>query len=160
LFLERLETRVVPGFVSPLSSLTLGEPDSVAVGDFNVDGKLDLAVANYATSSVSVLLGNGDGTFRPNGSYTAGNSPYVAVGDFNGDGFPDLAVRSSEASYVSVLLGNGDGTFQAARNFAVGTRAAAAPFAGIPPVHSEGWSGRRWHARIHDLDPLEEALLA
>src|SRR2546425_30496 len=102
-------------------------PASVAVGDFNRDGRPDLAVANYAASlpgTVSVLLGNGDGTFQPALIFgTSGANPeYVAVGDFNGDGVPDLAVAHSGSTpgTVSVLLGNGDGTFQPARLFAAG----------------------------------------
>jgi hypothetical protein len=71
---------------------------------------------------VSVLLGNGDGTFQAARNFAAGNRPWsVAVGDFNGDGIPDLAVANSYSNNVSVLLGNGDGTFQAARNFAAGS---------------------------------------
>jgi hypothetical protein len=97
----------------------------VAVGDFNGDGILDLAVANGSGNSVSVLLGNGDGTFRPARSFAAGNTPwFVAVGDFNGDGRLDLVVAhlgdQHVSVFVSVLLGNGDGSFQAAHNFAAG----------------------------------------
>src|SRR6266446_3050476 len=94
-------------------------PDSVAVGDFNGDGKLDLAVANFDSNDISVLLGNGDGSFQAALTFAAGSSPVsVAVGDFNGDGKLDLAVANSGSSYPSVLLGNGDGTFQAALSFA------------------------------------------
>jgi hypothetical protein len=87
-------------------------PESVAVGDFNGDGTLDLAVANNTVSgTVSVLLGNGDGTFQDARNYATGNGPdSVAVGDFNGDGTLDLAVAG--AGGVRVMLGNGDGTFQ------------------------------------------------
>jgi hypothetical protein len=95
-------------------------PFSVAVGDFNGDGKLDLAVADNG-GGVSVLLGNGDGTFQPAVSYAAGSIPWsVAVGDFNGDGKLDLAVANAGSDNVSVLLGNGDGTFQPAVNYAAG----------------------------------------
>lgn len=89
-------------------------PYSVAVGDFNRDGKLDLVVANYAfVYTVSVLLGNGDGTFKPQVTYPVGTQPdCVAVGDLNGDGKLDLAVSDFFDGAVSVLLGNGDGTFQ------------------------------------------------
>jgi len=94
---------------------------SVVSGDFNGDGRDDLAVANQASGTLSVLLGDGDGTFQPPLTFTAGGSPVsVAVGDFNGDGKPDLAVANYDSDDVSVLLGNGDGTFQAAQTFAVG----------------------------------------
>jgi hypothetical protein len=98
-------------------------PYSVAVGDFNGDGKLDLVAANDASGDVSVLLGKGDGTFQPAVNYAAGSLPYsVAVGDFNGDGKLDLAVASSGSNSLSVLLGNGDGTFQPAVTYAAGTQ--------------------------------------
>jgi hypothetical protein len=90
------------------------------VGDFNGDGKLDLAVTNVLFSSVSVLLGNGDGTFGAATNYGAGFTPLsVAVGDFNGDGKLDLAVANASDNTVSVLLGNGTGGFGAAINYAV-----------------------------------------
>jgi len=93
------------------------EPISVAVGDFNGDGKLDLAVANNGSNNVSILLGNGDGAFQAAADYGAGTEPYsVAVGDFNGDGKLDVVV-ANEGGNVSILLGNGDGTFQAAVNY-------------------------------------------
>ena len=93
-----------------------------AVGDFNGDGKADLAVANYNSASLSVLLGNGDGTFGTAVNYGTGTNPQsVAVGDFNGDGKADLAVTNVESANVSVLLGNGDGTFQTAVNYGTGS---------------------------------------
>jgi hypothetical protein len=95
--------------------------DSMAAGDFNGDGKPDLAVANSGSNNVSVLLGNGDGTFHAAVNYTVGSNPIsVAVGDFNGDGKLDLVTANSGSNNISVLLGNGDGTFQAAINHAVG----------------------------------------
>ena len=99
-------------------------PSSVAVGDFNGDGVPDFATANFGANTVSVLLGNGDGTFQAAQTYaTAGFNPeFVAVGDVNLDGRQDLAVAQSGStpSLVSVLLGNGDGSFQPARIFATG----------------------------------------
>jgi hypothetical protein len=107
---------------------------SVAVADINGDGKPDLVVANDCTNndncangSVSVLLGNGDGTFQTAVSYSSGGQyPYsVAVADVNGDGKPDLIVANEcgsncENNSVSVLLGNGDGTFQTAVSYSSG----------------------------------------
>src|SRR5205085_1849908 len=100
-------------------------PVSVAVADVNGDGHPDLAVANVGNNfmavNVSVLLGNGDGTFQGARNFDAGQVPHsVAVRDVNGDGPTDLTVANHSSYNVSVLLGNGDGTFQLARNFAAG----------------------------------------
>ena len=106
-------------------------PAFVVTADFNGDGHLDLAVANYAIpGTVSVLLGKGDGTFAAAVQYSTGSLAYgLAVGDLNGDGKPDLAVANAGENYVSVLLGNGDGTFQAAVNYTVG---------GVAPMGGSG----------------------
>jgi hypothetical protein len=96
-------------------------PYSVAVGDFNGDKIPDLVVANYATNTVSVLLGVGNGTFQEHVDFPVGSEPTsVATGDFNGDGNLDLVVTNFHANTVSVLLGKGDGTFNAAVNYSVG----------------------------------------
>jgi len=98
------------------------DPDSAAVGDFNGDGKLDLAVANEGSNNVSILLGKCDGTFQAAVDYGAGSNPSsVAVGDFRDDGKLDLVVANDGSDNVSILLGNGDGTFQAAVNYGVGS---------------------------------------
>jgi uncharacterized protein (TIGR03437 family) len=97
-------------------------PGSLAIGDFNGDGKADLTVANSRSNNVSVLLGNGNGTFQAAVNYAAGATPrLVAVGDFNGDGKADLAVANWDSNNVSVLLGNGNGTFQPAVSYAAGS---------------------------------------
>ena len=120
LFVERLEDRVVPAFVAPLAFDAGNSPVAVAAGDFTGTGVLDLAVVNDTSpGAVTVLLGNGDGTFHRGESFAVGNRPQsVAVGDFTHDGHLDLAVANYFSNTVSVLLGNGDGTFQPARNFA------------------------------------------
>ena len=97
-------------------------PFSIATGEFNGDGKLDLAVANDFSNSVSILLGNGDGTFRPAAAYSAGSGPIaIAVGDFNADGKLDLAIANNGSGDVTVFLGNGDGTFQPGVAYSAGS---------------------------------------
>ena len=92
-------------------------PVSVATGDFNGDGILDLATAddgNYpATGTVTILKGKGDGTFTISSQPAVGRSPRsLRVADFNGDGLPDLALANAYDNSVIVLLGKTDGTFE------------------------------------------------
>jgi hypothetical protein len=78
-----------------------------------VDEKSDLAVANQYDDKVSVLLGNGDGSFQSAVNYVAGGGPSsVAIGDLNGDANPDIVVANRYSRNVSVLLSIGDGSFQ------------------------------------------------
>jgi uncharacterized protein (TIGR03437 family) len=94
---------------------------ALAVGDFNADGKQDLAVANAGSGDVSVLLGNGDGTFQSaisvpaqGGSVnTSETGPFsIAAGDLNRNGRQDLVILFPQSDQVGVLLNNGDGSFQ------------------------------------------------
>ena len=79
--MDPLEDRLVPSFAAPVGYPTGSMPESVAVGDFLGNGVLDLAVANQGDNSVSVLLGNGDGSFQAARNYSAGRDPAsVAVG--------------------------------------------------------------------------------
>jgi hypothetical protein len=113
LALEGLEDRTVPSFFTPPTFPVGLAPVAQAVGDFNGDGKVDVAVINEGSNAVSVLLGDGNGTFKPAVNSPTGAFPVgVAVGDFNGDGHLDLAVANSVSNSISVLMGNGDGTFQ------------------------------------------------
>lgn len=107
-------------------------PLSVVTADFNGDGKLDLAVADSCGSSspcgrpglVSILLGNGDGTFQTHVDYAAGSFPYTIVaGDFNGDGKLDVAVSDLDSAQVTILSGPGDGTFPNSTATAAGASA-------------------------------------
>ena len=108
-------------------------PTALATGDFNGDGHTDLVVADEGNATISVFLGNGDGTFRQRTDYAVGNSPvWVSTGDFNGDGVLDLAVANKTDGTVSVLFGNtnsassgatviGNGTFSAQTVYPVGS---------------------------------------
>src|SRR3989442_2442525 len=118
-------------FITHKDFVSGSNPVSVAVGDFNADGVQDLALTNYnccnlynyhpENNTVSVLLGNGDGTFQPARTFAVGTNPTsVVAGDFNSDGKLDLAVANAGSNTISVLLGNGDGSFQTAQTFAVG----------------------------------------
>ncbi|MBZ5611550.1 MAG: FG-GAP-like repeat-containing protein [Acidobacteriia bacterium] len=117
-----------PMFAAARSFNAVGDsPWFVVSGDFNGDGKADVAVANLSSSTISVLLGNGDGTLRTAVNYPVGADPaWLAVADLNGDGKLDLAVASQGCSPckpgqlgggIWVLLGNGDGTFRAGVNY-------------------------------------------
>ena len=121
---------------APNSPFPVGTgPSSATSADFDGDGKKDLAVANFGRldssdpskdvpGSISVELGNGDGTFqtaRDIGVGTDAHLSSVTNADLNGDGFVDLAATDQTSNKVFVLLGNGDGTFQEKTDFAVGT---------------------------------------
>ena len=101
-------------------------PMSVAVGDFNRDGKLDLATANSGTATVSILIGQGTGGFAaPVQIPTLGDIYAVVAADFTGDGDTDVAVSSQVSSLASILEGNGTGGFSSGVEFATGSRPAA-----------------------------------
>lgn len=113
-------------FISAPSIVSGQHPKSIAVADFNGDGKLDFATANPpvgGNEGVSVVLGNGNATFRPPRPVHVGVQPsFVNAGDFNSDGKADLVVGDLTycvASVIYVLLGNGDGTFQPPASYAI-----------------------------------------
>ena len=105
-------------------------PSGAVTADLHNDGHIDIITSNYYSNDISVLLGNGDGTFEAARSFAAGNRPTaLAVGDFNGDGRLDVAVADAGINGVgqgvSILLGNGDGTFQAPIFYPAGTYPAS-----------------------------------
>ena len=103
------------GTFRPAVTYAVGtSPAALTVGDFNGDGIPDLALGASGASgnTLTVLLGNGDGTFRPPQTFAAGGVVSLTVGDFNHDGIPDLIALNQTAGTVDVMLGNGDGTFR------------------------------------------------
>jgi len=104
--MQSAATEFTPPKVYPVGT----NPTAVVAGDFNGDGKLDLAVVNQGSGDVSILLGNGDGTFQAAKNVNVGGTPNsIVAGDFNGDHKLDLVVGS--ATNAVILLGKGDGTF-------------------------------------------------
>jgi len=99
---------------------TGNQPTGITVADFNGDGRQDVVVANQGDNTVSVLLGQLDGSLGPKTDFATGVSPAaVVVADLNGDGKSDIAVVDA-SGFVSILLGNGDGTFNPHVDYATG----------------------------------------
>ena len=128
----RLSTEFVQAS-APFAPVKGGKsPPSAALADVNGDGRPDLVTANRYKDTVSVLLGNGDGTFQPEQTFNVGAYPSsVTAADVNGDGRLDLVVTNKYGNSVSVLLGNGDGTFQPQQTFNVGVKPLSAAVADV-----------------------------
>jgi len=137
-------TAASANFAADTGAFTTGnQPRSVAIGDINNDGKLDMVIANFSggtAGNVTILLGDGSGGFNPaSGSPAAvGLGPLsVALADVNGDGKLDLVTANFNANTVSIRLGNGDGTFAAPTSLSIGAGAGPADVA-IGDVNGDG----------------------
>ena len=109
-----------------VNTIGLGEgsgPEGIVAADFNKDSKLDLATADYSSSEVTILLGNGDGTFQAPEQISLGGpdgAAYLVAADFNKDGDLDLAVTNASSNSVSILQGDGKGGFTDVQDVSVG----------------------------------------
>jgi streptogramin lyase len=101
------------------------QPHSVAIGDFNNDGRLDIAVANYGTDNIGIFLGHGNGIFDivKKNRIRTGSAPYsIAVDDFNNDHHLDIVVADSGTDTITILFGYGNGTFAIGRIYSTGAQ--------------------------------------
>lgn len=116
-------TNTTSSYVAVSLFTTVGNtPLKFTQGDFNKDGKLDMAVSNFSDSTVSILFGNGDGTFRSQQTLNTLQAPFgIAMGDLNGNGVPDMVV-GNDSTGLNVFLGdaNGDGGFTAGTSLSGG----------------------------------------
>ncbi len=126
-----IETELATEFLPPAHLAAGNGPRSIAAADFNGDGAIDLATANsdgsYGSNDfVSVLLANGDGSFREYRTFAVGDdASSIVAADLNGDGRLDIVTANYNSDNVSVLYGTGNGDFEAARNFAAGNQASS-----------------------------------
>jgi hypothetical protein len=122
-------------FKGPSTFGTHLAPISIAVADFNGDGNLDIATANRSSNDISVLLGNGNGTFAKAVNYSAGTGGpdpvSIIAADVNGDGKPDLIVADLGTKSISVFINTGTGTFNAAVKYTVGNSPSAVAVADL-----------------------------
>jgi hypothetical protein len=107
-------------FTSPVT-YPAGAPYVITSGDFNNDGRVDLAAGDVSHSDLVMLLGNGDGTLKPPVTFHLSAAPYyLTANDFNRDGKLDLGTVNPYAANISILFGKGDGSFEPAVNYPVG----------------------------------------
>lgn len=131
------------GFNAAVPKLISGSITQIAVADLNADNKLDLALANYSTHRVTVLLGNGNGTFGNPAHFALADQSFpngIAVGEFNGDGKPDVATADYNKNTISILLGNGSGAFGAPATFSVGSGSIGPTMVAVADFNGDGRS--------------------
>jgi hypothetical protein len=126
---------------SPFSAVTGIHPESIVAGDFNSDGKFDLAVANVFSDNVTILLGNGGGGFTqaPGSPISVGGGPYtLALGDFNSDGAQDIISANYISHTLTILSGNGSGGFSVTTGPTIGSGLTAYYYVAVGEFNSDG----------------------
>ena len=99
---------------------SVGAPVDTVIADYNGDGRPDMAIANGVDGTISIHLGNGDGTFQARTTYAGStDADHMVTADFNGDGKADLAVSSYNGANIKVLMGGGDGSFAAPTTYSL-----------------------------------------
>jgi hypothetical protein len=142
--LESLENRCLLTFMAPVDYAVGQGPRSVAAADFTNNGIQDLVTCDNVDSTVSLLVGNGDGTFQPARTFATGPNPWsVAVGDLTGNGNLDIVTANRSYSLyhrasVSVVLGNGDGSFQAPLTFTLPNMRSDVVSAAVGDMNHDG----------------------
>jgi flagellin-like hook-associated protein FlgL len=116
---NQLQTLVGDGTFAPATYIASYDPWTVVTGDINGDGLADIVSTNYADTTLSIIIGNGNGTFKVDQTYAASTwVPFGAtLGDLNGDGALDIVVTDLGIPYIGVLFNNGDGTFSARTSY-------------------------------------------
>ncbi len=162
-FVTEKENDNSPGTATPLVTPTSQPDGTYSPNSYSVSGNqpyftasaalrgagqpLDLVTANYNSGTISVLLGNGNGTFQAPVTYAVGSNPIaVAIGDLNGDGKADIAVANYGSNSVSVLFGNGDGTFQTPVTYAVGSSPRGVAIADLDGKNGNDLAVANWNS--------------
>jgi hypothetical protein len=132
-----------PGTPTPGPTFATGVgSESAVLGDFNHDGKIDVAVANAGSGDVSILLGDGTGGFTLGQVPKAGTEPMaIATADLNNDGFLDLVVINRNSDSISVLnggVGGNGATFATARSFPSGSSGSTPMGLALADINSDG----------------------
>jgi hypothetical protein len=159
--LERLEGRDLPSFSAPIQTALVAPVPEAAVGDFNGDGRQDLAAEG--PDGIRVLLSRGDGTFLFDQTYPTGPGSKVAVGDFNHDGTLDLGVTIHDdrfGDFAKVFLGDGRGKFRPAPGPVTGLELSGTTYLAVGDFNHDGIMDLAVAGEDNRPGPIEKGAVA